>query len=128
MKTKHIIYPVSIMIMIIIPAIRYYTTTPEVNWCVIDYVDEINNGNFEWYLYNIKWQRHIEPKNSSLNPSLEQYKIWVANWCIMSSDNFYVDIVNTFYCSFTYLLKNSPIPEWLKEPFWVYKWWEINID
>lgn len=126
MKTKHILYPLTLMIVIILPVIRYYITTPWVNSCVLDYVNELENSNFSGYLYNINGMRHIEPKNSPLAPSLKEYQVGVANGCIMASDNLYIDLTNTFYCTITYLIKKAPIHESMKEPFWVYEWNDIN--
>lgn len=114
------------MIIVILPTIRYYITTPWINSCVLDYVNELENSNYKWYLYSINGLRHIEPKNSPLTSYLEEYRIWVANGCIMVSDNLYIDLTNTFYCTITYLIKKAPISENLKEPFWVYKWNDIN--
>lgn len=126
MRTRYIIYPVTITLMIIIPVFRYYATTPDINWCVLDYVDELENSNFSWYLYNINWMRHIEPKNSDMVQHLEKYKIWEAHWCLMASDNLFIDLTNTFYCTVTYIIRNAPISDNLKEPFGIYKWWDIN--
>lgn len=114
------------MIVIILPVVRYYITTPWVNSCVLDYVAELENSNYSGYLYNINGMRHIEPKNSPLAPALKEYQVWVANGCLMASDNLYIDLTNTFYCTITYLIKKAPIRESMKEPFWVYDGNDIN--
>lgn len=126
MKTRYILYPTTLMLLLILPVIRYYVTTPEINSCVLDYVEELENSNYSWYLYSINGMRHIEPKNSPLTEWLKEYKIWVAHGCIMASDNLYIDLTNTFYCTITYLIKKAPVSDKLKEPFGIYGWNDIN--
>lgn len=126
MKTKHILYPLTLMLMLALPLVKYYTSTPDVNACVLDYVDNMEDSDYSWYLYSINWYRHIEPKNSEMAESLEPYRIWVADGCIMASNNLYIDMTNTFYCTVTYMIKKLPIPEVLKEPLSIYKWGDIN--
>lgn len=126
MKTKHIIYPVTFMLMFVLPFVRYYISTPWINACVLDYVDGLEDSNYKWYLYDINWMRHIEPKNSDMNIGLEEYKVWEANWCIMASNNLYIDLTNTFYCTITYIIKKAPIKKSLKKPFGIYDWTDIK--
>lgn len=121
MKTKIILYPLTLMIMVWIPVIRYYASTPGVNACVLDYVDNLEESNYKWYMYDINWIRHIEPSNSNMVDSLEEYQVWSSNWCLMVSDNLFVDMNNTFYCTVSYLIKNMPVNEKLKEPLWILK-------
>lgn len=121
MKTKIILYPVTLMLMLWIPLLRYYASTPWTNACVLDYVDNLEESNYKWYMYNINWIKHIEPGNSSMNDSLEEYKVWSSNWCLMVSDNLFSDMNNTFYCTVSYLIKNAPISDKLKEPLWILK-------
>ena len=118
MKLKTIIYPVIILLLIWIPILKYYTSTPDINACVLDYLEE---SNYKWYMYNINWVAHIEPLNSSSNNSLKEYRIWTANWCLMSSDNLFNDMNNTFYCTVSYLIKKSPLPDKYKEPLSILK-------
>lgn len=121
MKTKIILYPVTLMLMLWIPLLRYYASTPWINACVLDYVDNLEESNYKWYMYNINWIKHIEAGNSEMNDSLEEYKVWSSNWCLMVSDNLFSDMNNTFYCTVSYLIKNAPISEKLKEPLWILK-------
>jgi hypothetical protein len=121
MKTKIILYPVTLMLMLWIPVLRYYASTPWINACVLDYVDNLEESNYKWYMYNINWIKHIEAGNSEMNDSLEEYKVWSSNWCLMVSDNLFSDMNNTFYCTVSYLIKNAPISEKLKEPLWILK-------
>ncbi len=121
MKTKIILYPVTLMLMVWIPLLRYYSSTPWINACVLEYVDNLEKSDYKWYMYNINWIKHIEPGNSSMNDSLEEYKVWSSNWCLMVSDNLFSDMNNTFYCTVSYLIKNAPISEKLKEPLWILK-------
>lgn len=121
MKTKIILYPVTLMLMLWIPLLRYYASTPWTNACVLDYVDNLEESNYKWYMYNINWVKHIEPGNSNMNDSLEEYKVWSSNWCLMVSDNLFSDMNNTFYCTVSYLIKNAPISDKLKEPLWILK-------
>jgi hypothetical protein len=121
MKTKHIIYPVTILILVLIPIIRYYVSTPWINACVLDYVDNMENSNYSWYIYKIDWVRHIEARNSNLVSSLKKYEIWKSNWCLMVSDNLFSDINNTFYCTVTYMIKKSKIDDKYKKPLWILK-------
>jgi hypothetical protein len=121
MRSKNLIYPAVLLIMIWIPIIRYYASSPWINACVLEYVDSLEDNNYKWSLYNINWARHIEGKNSDLNDWLEKYKVWSSNWCLMASDNLFSDMNNTFYCTVTYLIKNAPINEKLKEPLWIMK-------
>jgi len=46
MKSKYIIYPATILILIWVPTIRYYASTPDINACVLDYVDNLEESNF----------------------------------------------------------------------------------
>lgn len=126
MRSHLITYPVAILIMIAIPFVRYYSSTTGINACVLDYVDNIEDSNYSWYLYNINWVRHIEPKNSEIADYIEQYKVWKAYWCLMVSDNLFIDLTNTFYCTVTYLIKNAPINDNFKKPLWIFKWWTIE--
>lgn len=121
MKTKIILYPVTLMLMVWIPLLRYYASTPWTNACVLDYVDNLEESDYKWYMYNINWVKHIEPGNSNMNDSLEEYKVWSSNWCLMVSDNLFSDMNNTFYCTVSYLIKNAPISDKLKEPLWILK-------
>lgn len=121
MKTKNILYPLTILLMVWIPVIRYYASTPDINACVLEYVENLEESNYKWYMYDIDWVKHIEPLNSWLNVSLEEYRIWKSNWCLMSSDNLFSDMNNTFYCTVTYLIKKLPIDEKYKQPLWILK-------
>jgi len=116
MRSRVVIYTVALVLMLWVPVIRYYASTPWINACVLEYVDQMEESNYKWTMYNIKWLRHIEADNSNMIESLNQYKIWEANWCLMSSDNLFIDLNNTFYCSISYIIKNLPINEKFKEP------------
>ena len=121
MKTKNIIYPLVLVLAILIPLMRYYSSTPWTNACVLDYVDELGEWNFRWYIYDINWVKHIEPQNSDMVKSLEEYKIWEANWCLMAWDNLFSDLSNTFYCTITYIIRKSPVDDRVKEPLKILK-------
>lgn len=121
MKTKNLIYPLVLVLAILIPLMRYYSSTPGVNACVLEYVDELEQSNFKWYMYDINWVKHLEPANSNMNASLKKYRIWEANWCIMSWDNLFNDLNNTFYCTITYMIRKAPINYRLKEPLKIFK-------
>lgn len=116
MKTRNIIYPLVLLLMIGVPVLRYYSTTPEINGCVLEYVDGLENNDYRWYMYDIKWVKHLEPWNSSINNGLEQYKIWESYGCLMVSNNLFNDLNNTFYCAVTYMIRNAPIHDSLKQP------------
>ena len=126
MKSKLITYPAVIMLMIIVPVLRYYSTTENINACVIEYVDNMEKSDYKWYMYDINWVPHIEAENSTMNKSLIEFKIWESNWCIMSSNNLFSDLNNTFYCTVVYLIKHAPVDEKYKTPLWVYKWTNLN--
>lgn len=121
MKLTNILYPVILMLTIWVPVTRYYASTPDINACVLDYVDNLEDSDYKWYMYDINWVKHIEPLNSSMNESLKQYRVWVTNWCLMSSDNLFNDMNNTFYCTVTYLIRNAPVNDKLKQPLWILK-------
>lgn len=121
MKTKIILYPVTLMLMVWIPIMRYYASTPWTNACVLEYVDNLEESDYKWIMYDINWVKHIEPWNSNSNNSLKEYKVWSSNWCIMASWNLFSDLNNTFYCTVTYLIKNSPIDEKYKTPLSILK-------
>ena len=116
MRSKVVTYTIAIVLMLIVPIARYYSSSPWINACVLEYVDELEESNFQWYMYDINWVKHIEPLNSNSNESLKEYRIWKSNWCIMASDNLFNDMNNTFYCTVTYLIKNLPIDEKFKKP------------
>lgn len=121
MKTRYFIYPFVITLMLLLPITRYYTSTPWVNACVIDYVENLEKNDNKWIMYNINWVNHIEWKNSSNNKALSEYKIWEAYWCIMASWNLFNDLNNTIYCSIAYLIQKSPMHEKLKQPLSILK-------
>lgn len=121
MKIQNIAYPVILMLLIWVPITRYYASTPDTNACVLDYVDNLKESRYKWYMYDINWLKHIEPLNSRMNESLKQYRIWETNWCLMSSNNLFNDMNNTFYCTITYLIRNAPVNEKLKQPLWILK-------
>lgn len=121
MKIKNIAYPIILMLLLWVPITRYYVSTPDINACVLDYVDNLEENQYKWYMYDINWVKHIEPLNSRMNDSLEKYRIWETNWCLMSSDNFFNDMNNTFYCTVTYLIRKAPIDDKLKQPLWILK-------
>jgi len=122
MKSKYIIYPTVLMLMLVIPILRYYVSTPWENACVLEYVDNLEESNYKWYMYDIDGVKHLEPWNSKLAKSLTEYKIWTSNWCIMASNNLFNDLNNTFYCTITYLIKHSPMHDRLKQPLEILKW------
>lgn len=125
---KIIIFTIAFVLMLWVPIIRYYSSTPWINACVLEYVDEMEKSNYKWNMYKIDWLRHIEAENSKLNDSLKEYKIWEANWCIMTSDNLFTDFNNTFYCTISYIIKKLPIDEKFKEPLWINKSQNLNIN
>ena len=47
MKTKLITYPAIIMLMIIVPVLMYYSSTPDINACVLDYVDNMEESDYK---------------------------------------------------------------------------------
>ncbi len=120
-RTKVITYTMALVLMVGVPVVRYYVSTPDTNACVLDYVDNLEESSYEWYMYDIDWVKHIEPGNSNSVESLKQYEIWKSHGCIMASDNLFNDMNNTFYCTVTYLIRNSPAPEKMKEPLWILK-------
>lgn len=121
MKTKHIIYPAILLLAFIIPVARYYSSTPDVNACVQEYVDNLEESNNKWYIYKIDWRRHIEPANSSMNNSLKKYLIWRSEWCLMFSWELLNDLNNSIYCAITYMIKSAPISDNAKKPLALYK-------
>ncbi len=121
MKTKNIIYPAILMLMLWVPILRYYSSTPWINACVLDYVDNLEDSNYKWYMYDIDWVKHIEPLNSNMNNSLTEYRTWESHWCLMVSDNLFNDMNNTFYCTITYLITKLPVNDKYKEPLWILK-------
>ncbi|QFR38853.1 hypothetical protein A9Q91_01305 [Candidatus Gracilibacteria bacterium 28_42_T64] len=121
MKSKLIIYPAILMLMVGIPTLRYYLSTPGENACVLDYVDNLEESNYRGYMYDIDGVKHLEAGNSRLVNSLEPYKIGISNGCIMASNNLFNDLNNTFYCTITYMIKHAPIPEKLKQPLEILK-------
>lgn len=121
MKLTNILYPVILLLTVWVPVTRYYASTPDINACVLDYVDNLEESDYKWYMYDINWVKHIEPLNSSMNESLKQYRVWETNWCLMSSDNLFNDMNNTFYCTVTYMIRNAPVNDKLKQPLWILK-------
>lgn len=114
-----LIIPIFLVLFILIPLSTYYVSTPEINACVLDYVDNLEESGYKWYMYDINWVSHIEPLNSNLIKSLKIYKIWNTNWCLMVSGNLFNDFNNTIYCAMTYLIRKSPIDDRVKEPLWL---------
>ncbi|MDD2871418.1 MAG: hypothetical protein PHS49_05495 [Candidatus Gracilibacteria bacterium] len=121
MKITTIVYPVILMMLVGVPVTRYYASTPDINACVLDYVDNLEESDYKGYMYDINGVKHIEPLNSSMNESLKQYRIGETSGCLMSSDNLFNDMNNTFYCTVTYLIRNAPVSDKLKEPLGILK-------
>lgn len=111
----------------VIPTLRYYVSTPWINDCMINYVQQMKASNYEWNVYNINWLAHIEPANSTSNKALEQYKVWEAKWCLMTWDDLYSNFNNSVYCSITYIIQKSPMHSSMKEPLAIYSWWKFNL-
>ena len=109
MKTRHFIYPIVITLALGVPIARYYTVTPGVNACVLDYVDTLEQNEYRGYIYDIQGERHIESVEKGAHDSLSEFRIGKSYGCIMASNNFYADLSNTLYCSVTYMLEKSPI-------------------
>jgi len=120
-RVKIYMYMFILTFILIVPVLRYYSSSPWINACVLEYVDTLDKNNYKWYIYNIKWNPHLEPSQSNLVHWLTEYKVWNANWCIMMSGNIINDINNTFYCTVTYLIKKWPLPNNLKKPLWILK-------
>jgi hypothetical protein len=87
----------------------------------LDYVDNIDDSDYKWYMYDIKWVKHLEAWNSKMVSGLKEYKVWKSDWCLMISNNLFSDMNNTFYCTVSYLIRNSPLPDKAKEPLWILK-------
>ena len=121
MRLKNLIHPIAILLMLWIPILRYYSSTPWINACVLDYVDNLEDSNYKWYMYNINWVKHIEPWNSNLANKIKEFKIWNSNWCLMVSNNLFSDLNNTFYCTITYLIRKAPVNEKYKQPLEILK-------
>lgn len=121
MKSKHIIYPSAILLMIIVPIARYYASTPWINSCVLEYVDNLEESSYKWYVYDINGVKHIEPLNSKNLESLSMYKVWKADGCLIKTNNLFSDLNNTFYCAITYMIRKSPVDDRLKEPLEILK-------
>jgi hypothetical protein len=47
MQTKLITYSVVLLLMVIVPVLRYYASTPDTNACVLDYVDNIDDSDYK---------------------------------------------------------------------------------
>lgn len=121
MKTKHITYSVTIFMILVMPTVRYYMSTPGVNACVIEYVDTLPESEYSGYMYNIDGLRHIEPKNSVNNESLKEFRVGKSYGCLMVSDNPFSDLNNSVYCSMVFLIKKAPVNEKYKEPMRILK-------
>lgn len=121
MRSKIIIYPVVILLMLWVPILRYYSSTPWINACVSDYVDNLEDSNYKWYMYDINWVKHIEAWNSDIAKKIWEYKIWESKGCLMVSNNLFNDLNNTFYCTITYLIRKAPINDKYKQPLKILK-------
>lgn len=108
METRHVVYPAILLLALGVPVARYYTVTPGVNACVLEYVDSIEENGYKGYIYDLKGERHIESVQGDYD-ALAQYRIGRSYGCIMASNDLYADLSNTFYCSVAYLLEKSPI-------------------
>jgi len=47
LKSKHIIYPLVLVFAILVPLMKYYSSTPKMNACVLDYVDNMEKSNYK---------------------------------------------------------------------------------
>ncbi|MFK7779905.1 MAG: hypothetical protein QM490_02050 [Candidatus Gracilibacteria bacterium] len=121
MKTKIIIYPVALLLMLGVPILRYYSSTPGINACVLDYVENLEESNYKGYMYDIDGVKHIEPINSNMTDSLAKYMVGESHGCLMVSDNLFNDMNNTFYCTVTYLIQKMPVDDKFKKPLGILK-------
>jgi len=53
MKSKNFIYPAVIVLALLVPVTRYYASTPDLNACVSDYVENMKYSNNRGLIYNI---------------------------------------------------------------------------
>lgn len=128
MKSKVIIYPLALMLILFIPVIRYYVSTPGLNDCMTQYVKNMEASNYKWNIYRLNWGWfHIEPTNSNIAKSLEDKKVWEANWCFMNSWDLFSDFNNTIYCSMAYVINKAPIFHSIKKPLAIMKWEAADI-
>ncbi len=91
------------------------------NACVIEYVDSLPESEYSGYMYSIDGLRHIEPKNSVNNDSLEEFRVGKAYGCLMVSNNPFADLNNSVYCSMVYLIKKAPVNDIYKQPMRILK-------
>ena len=88
---KKYIFFVLILPILTLPVIKFYTNTPWYNDCMIEYIKQWGD---KWFLYSFWFgKNHIDKKDL-----WDKFKIWVANGCIMKSNNIIVDWWNTLYC------------------------------
>lgn len=109
METRHFLYPAVLVLTLGVPVARYYTVTPGLNACVLDYVDSIEENGYRGYIYDLKGERHIESVKKGDRDALEPFRIGRSYGCIMASNDLYADLSNTFYCSVAYMLEKTPI-------------------
>ena len=104
-KTSQYLILTVIVIVIIVPLVRLYTVNPNVNACMIEYVDNLNVYKPSGYLYKVDWVNHIETKESIFNKYIFEHKVWYSEGCIMASGRLFTDFNNSVYCSFVYMAK-----------------------
>ncbi len=115
-RSRDIIYPAVLLFVLLVPLARYYASTPWVNDCVLEYVDNMEEAWYRGITYNINWINHIEASNSNMVNSLKEYETWRAYGCIITGSNILNNLNNTFYCTISYMIRKAPIYEKTKQP------------
>lgn len=75
-----------------------------------DYIKFMNKDkSYNWYVFKQKVWFWFHVVNASDKIEVEftnanhWEQIWVLNWCIQETNNIFLDVNNTFYCSVVYL-------------------------
>lgn len=105
MRTSKYLILITFVLILVVPVARFFTINPDVNACMIEYVDSFDESNGWWFIYKIDWVNHIEPENSIFNKYIADHKVWYSQWCVMISGDLFTDFNNSVYCSLTYIVK-----------------------
>ena len=103
-----ILYPFLAIIIIlwILPVYRYYTSEKWKNDCMIEYVENSKKyWVWKWYAYMLEdGNLHVEHIYSDRVNSLENFKIGELNGCKTKTEYESVNIMNTSYCIWVFIL------------------------
>lgn len=111
MKSKiRLLIIIIFAISFVFPSCKYFYSKYDKNDCMTNYIKFLDkNKTYNGYVYKIPVGFWFHVVNASDKIEIQELnenhwqQIWVLNWCTQKTNNPFLDINNTFYCSVVYL-------------------------